>query len=113
MTWRKKTGSEKEMVGQQEFAIWLGRAMSTNEVTLRVVVQMLDMISLQQKTVQALVGHLAENGDSGQFEKIQNEFKQAGSAEILEQLEDVRKELEPVLKVVNKACQQLKRQIKP
>jgi hypothetical protein len=110
---RKKTGSEKEMVDQQEFAIWLGRAMSTNEVTLRVVVQMLDMISLQQKTVQALVDHLAENGNSSQFKEIQNEFEQAGSAEILEQLEDVRKELEPVLKVVDKACQQLKRKIQP
>ncbi len=99
------------MVGQQEFAVWLGRAMSTNEVTLRVVVQMLDMISLQQKTVQALVDHLAENGDSSQFEEIRNEFGQVGSAEILEQLEDVRKELEPVLDVVKKSCQQLKRKI--
>jgi len=105
---RKKISTAKEMVGRQEFAVWLGRAMSTSEVTLRVVVQLLDVISLQQQTIQAVFEGVRASHDDRSAKEVQKEFEQDSSAKILEQLADVRKELRPVLRAVDKACRQLK-----
>ncbi len=45
----RRQGSKKEIpkdvMSRQETVLWLGRAMSTNEVTLRVVLELLDVVA--------------------------------------------------------------------
>ena len=41
----------QDVMSRQETAIWLGRAMSTSEVTLRVVLELLDVVAFQQAVI--------------------------------------------------------------
>src|SRR5215470_9634041 len=44
----------QDVMSRQETAIWLGRAMSTSEVTLRVVLELLDVVAFQQAVIKQL-----------------------------------------------------------
>ena len=57
-----------DVMSRQETAIWLGRAMSTSEVTLRVVLELLDVVAFQQAVIEQFYeqGYTLPAQDNGQ-----------------------------------------------
>jgi hypothetical protein len=94
----------KDSMSRQEAVIWLGRAMSTNEVTLRVVLELLDVVAFQQ----ALLKNMTEQGHAGDLNGSESPLEiEPGTAEkILEKLAQLREQVTPTLKVVEDACRQ-------
>jgi hypothetical protein len=85
--------------------------MSTSEVALRIVTQLLDFMDLQQRTLQAMQEVIAQNEGISIPEELEQVLKDGTSPEVLKQLEEVRQELKPVLKAIDDACTQLERMI--
>jgi len=108
---KRRPKSTKEVISRQETATWLGRAMSTSEVALRIVTQLLDFMDLQQRTLQAMQEVIAQNEGISIPEELEQVLKDGTSPEVLKQLEEVRQELKPVLKAIDDACTQLERMI--
>jgi hypothetical protein len=103
-----KNKPASNVMGRQEAAVWLGRAMSTNEVNLRVTMQLLDVIDFQQRLIQALYEKIAPIPGNGQPPaSVFLEVDQGATKGILDKLTEWRSELDPVLKVVDDACRKL------
>lgn len=102
-----------DVMSRQETAIWLGRAMSTGEVTLRVVLELLDVVAFQQ----AIIKQLYEQGQAvhldGQATEPSLNIEPGTSQKIVEKLTQLREELDPVLKTVEEACQRFENMIQP
>jgi len=102
-----------DVMSRQETAIWLGRAMSTGEVTLRVVLELLDVVAFQQ----AIIKQLYEQGQAAHFDGQTAEpslnIEPGTSQKIVEKLTQLREELGPVLKAVEEACQRFENMIQP
>lgn len=95
-------------MSRQEAAVWLGRAMSTNEVNLQVTLQLMEIIDFQQRVLQTLTEKVAPPLGNGQrLSGVLLEVEQGATKGILDKLIELRGELEPVLKVVDDACHQL------
>jgi len=108
---KRQPKSGQEGFSRQETAVWLGRAMSTSEVALRVVTQMLDLIELQQRTLQAMQEVITQSEGISIPEGLEQVLKEGTSPETLKQLEEIRQELKPVLKAIDDACIKLERMI--
>lgn len=99
----------KDGISRQEAVIWLGRAMSTNEITLRVMLELLDVVSFQQALLKSMAdrttpGDVPAGVENGAEPKMEIE---PGMAEkILEKLTQLREQVTPTLKVVEDACRQ-------
>jgi len=94
----------KDSISRQEAVIWLGRAMSTNEVTLRVVLELLDVVAFQQALLKNLTDQARADDVNGAEPPLEIE---PGTAEkILEKLTQLREQVTPTLKVVEDACRQ-------
>jgi len=102
-----------DIMSRQETTLWLGRAMSTSEVTLRVVLELLDVVAFQQ----AIIKEFYEQGQAmhldGQASEQSLDIEPGTSQKIVEKLTQLREELEPVLKTVEDACQRLENMIQP
>ena len=103
----------QDAMSRQETAIWLGRAMSTNEVTLRVVLELLDVVAFQQAVIKQFYeqGHAVSVHDNGQASEPSLNIEPGISQKIVEKLTQLREELDPVLKTVEDACQRLETMI--
>jgi|SRR5215470_2683962 len=102
-----------DLMSRQETALWLGRAMSTSEVTLRVVLELLDVVAFQQAIIkefyeQGLAMHLDVQADEPSLN-----IEPGTSQKIVEKLTQLREELDPVLKTVEDACQRFENMIQP
>ncbi len=96
------------LMSRKETAVWLGRAMSTNEVNLRVTLQLLDVIEFQQRVIQALYEKVAPTPGNGQPPTgALLEVDQGATKGLLDKLTEWRTELDPVLKIVDDACRKL------
>lgn len=99
----------KDGISRQEAVIWLGRAMSTNEITLRVMLELLDVVAFQQALLKSMADRTAPGDapsglENGAEPKLEIE---PGTAEkILERLTQLREQVTPTLKVVEDACRQ-------
>ncbi len=105
----------QDVMSRQETAIWLGRALSTNEVTLRVVLELLDVVAFQQAIIKQLYeqGHTVAAHDNGQASEPSLNIEPGTSQKIVEKLTQLREELDPVLKTVEDTCQRLEKMIQP
>ncbi len=67
----RRQGSKKEIpkdiMSRQETVLWLGRALSTNEVTMRVVLELLDVVAFQQAVIKEFYEQSSRAGDNGQI----------------------------------------------
>jgi hypothetical protein len=108
---KRQRKSTQEAISRQEAAVWLGRAMSTSEVALRVVTQLLDVIDLQQRTLQAMHELVTQEAGISLPEELDKVLKEGTSPEVLKQLQEVRHELKPVLKAIDEACKKLEKMI--
>lgn len=97
-----------DVMSRQETAVWLGRALSTNEITLRVVMDLLDVVAVQQ----AAIKQLSEQGGdrslpgNGQVDQTTPPEESDILQKVVEKLTQWREDLTPVLKAVEEACQQ-------
>lgn len=102
-----------DVMSRQETALWLGRAMSTSEVTLRIILELLDVVAFQQ----AIIKQFYEQGQAvhldGQAAEPSLNIEPGTSQKIVEKLTQLREELDPVLKTVEEACQRFENMIKP
>lgn len=105
----------QDVMSRQETTIWLGRAMSTSEVTLRVVLELLDVVAFQQAVIKQFYepGSTAPAHDNGQAKASSLEIEPGTSQKIVEKLTQLREELQPVLKTVEDACQRFEKMIQP
>ncbi|HET8846244.1 MAG TPA: hypothetical protein VFN35_32580 [Ktedonobacteraceae bacterium] len=114
-----------EGMSRRETAVWLGRALSTNEVTLRVVLDLLDVVAFQQAAIKQLTeqNRLRSAGEDGKVEKVergergekvmegQPDLETEIAQKVVEKLTRWREELTPVLHAVEDACQQCEKMI--
>ena len=108
---KRKVDPNKKMMDQKEIAIWLGRAMSTSEITLRVVNQLLDVMMLQQHMIRVVANRLTYPEAESQLEEIQEELEGGSPSKIIEQLTSIQNDVKPVLRAVDDSCQKLKEMI--
>ncbi len=101
-----------DVMSRQDTAIWLGRAMSTNEVSLRVVLELLDVVAVQQAAIMEFHKQSIAAHNNSQASTPMLSSQQADSERILEKLTQLRELVMPVLKVVEDACQQFEKIIK-
>src|SRR5258708_24395666 len=110
-----KKEAPQDVMSRQETAIWLGRAMSTSEVTLRVVLELLDVVAFQQAVIEQFYEqrHTLPAHDNSQPSEPSLDFEPGTSQKIVEKLTHLREELDPVLKTVEDACQRFEKMIHP
>jgi len=104
-----------DVMRRQETVIWLGRAMSTSEVTLRVVLELLDVVAFQQAIIKQFFeqDHAVPIHNDGQADEPSLTIEPGTSQKIVEKLTQLREELEPVLKTLEDACQRFENMIQP
>ena len=103
-----KNNPASNVMSRQETALWLGRAMSTTEVNLRVTLQLMDVIDFQQRVIQALTEKVTPaQGDGQGLSGVLLEVDHGATKGILDKLVERRSELEPILKAVDEACHKL------
>lgn len=98
------TSTGNEFMGTQQAAVWLGRSLSTHDVMIRVVEQLMDVVAVQQHMIIGLQQQI------GPLE-IEGEDMGAQSLKILEGLDELRGKLAPVLKMVDDSCAVLEKMI--
>jgi hypothetical protein len=104
---KKKTGKTGEPMTRQEAAVWLGRALSSNEVAIRLLLQLTDVISLQQQAIQALYEQSVSFGESDATREAFQQLECGLSDDLQAKLNELRKQLQPILKMVDEACRNL------
>jgi hypothetical protein len=100
-----------DVMSRQETALWLGRAMSTSEVTLRVVLELLDVVTFQQAIIKQFYEQDQAVYLNGQANEPALHIELGTSQKIVEKLTQLREELDPVLKTVEDACQRFENMI--
>lgn len=108
-----KKEEPRDVMNRQETAIWLGRSLSTNEVTLRVVLELLDVVAFQQAIIKQIYeqGHTEAAHGDGQASGPSLNIEPGTSQKIIEKLTQLREQLDPVLKTVEDACLRLEKMI--
>ena len=107
MVFKRKSNGSGEYIDRHEAAVWLGRAMSTHEVSIRVIMQLLDAVTIQQNVIQAL--YEASQGVATEASADAFEQMEVGlSRDLLLRIEEVRHELKPILEMVDQSCGTLK-----
>jgi hypothetical protein len=104
---RRKNTPRQDAMPRQESALWLGRALSTNEVLLRALLQTMDVISVQQQVIQALHERARADAPNGQPPEALEQMEQGLSAELQAKLADLREQLAPILDMVDESCRAL------
>ena len=51
---KKSNGKPSPIMTRKEVAVWVGRALSSSEVAMRMLLQAVDVITLQQQVIEAL-----------------------------------------------------------
>ncbi len=99
-------------MGRRETSIWLGRALSSDQVVLQSVLQLVHIIEAQQQVILALVrqqsGQLLEPDQTEALQQMDGQ----GGEDVLKRLSMLEAELEPVLKAVEQACATLEKEIR-
>jgi hypothetical protein len=108
---QKNAAPKVTAMSRQESAIWLGRALSSNQVVLQAMLQLLHVVGVQQQVLQALVRQqYGQSLEDGQSDALQGAKGEAGK-DILRRLEELEVSLQPVLQAVEQACISLQKEI--
>lgn len=105
------SGSGEGAMGRKEAAVWLGRALSTDELTLKLVLQLLDVVAFQQGVIQELVEKAGTQSANGNPSEAMKEMDAGATRRILRELNDLRGQIKPVLEAVEQSCTQLEKMI--
>jgi hypothetical protein len=104
---RRKNIPQQDAMPRQESALWLGRALSTNEVLLRALLQTMDIVQVQQQVIQALHERARADAQHGDPSEALEQMEQGLSAELQAKLADLREQLAPILDMVDESCRTL------
>jgi hypothetical protein len=96
---------------RRETAVWLGRALSSDQVVLQAVLQLVHVVGVQQQVIQALLRKQAGLPlDPNQVETLALTQDKSGR-DMLQRLEEIETSLQPVLKAVEEACAVLEKEL--
>ena len=104
---RRKNTPDEQVMPRQESALWIGRSLSTNEVLLRTLLQMMDIAQVQQQVIQALHERLPASASNDQPSEAVERMEEGLSRELEAKLAGLREQLEPILSMVDESCQAL------
>jgi hypothetical protein len=104
---RRGRGKKSETMGRKETAVWLGRALSTNEVTMRLLLQMADVIAVQGQVIQALYERTHSKPLRASSEEVLEKMDADLSAVLQEKLAGIHDQLAPILEQVDESCKAL------
>jgi hypothetical protein len=105
------SGSGDGPMGRKEAAVWLGRALSTDELTLKLLLQLLDVVAFQQGVIQDLAQKAGSQSTNGKPSEAMKAMDAGAGKRILQELNDLRGQIKPVLDAVEKSCTQLEKMI--
>jgi hypothetical protein len=97
-------------MNRREISLWLGRSLSTSEVTLRVVQQLVGIIEYQQQVIQALSAGLPTESSETLLRGVGPDGD-GSPMDIMKKLADIEAQLTPVLQAVDQACTQLEKEL--
>lgn len=99
-------------MARRETALWLGRSLSSSQVVLQVMLQMIHVIGVQQQAIQALTRR-QQGLDLGQEQQEALDLTLAAEEnDLLRRLNELEADLLPVLKAVEQACVTLEKEIR-
>jgi hypothetical protein len=104
---KRHKGKEPEGMDRQEVAVWLGRSMSTHEVMLRVVTQLVDIVTLQQQVIQGLYDKSLGYSDGGPPVEALKRLDNGLSEDLMSRLAEISDQISPILGMVDDSCQEL------
>ncbi len=92
---------------RKEVAVWVGRALSSNEVAMRMLLELADVITLQQQVIQALHEKISTNTQSPEASEALHEMEQGLSKKLLGTLSEIHDQIQPILKSIDESCKTL------
>jgi hypothetical protein len=96
---------------RHEAVVWLGRSMSTHEVSMRVILQLLDAITIQQNVIQALYERSAGIEGAQATTEALGQMDLGLTRDLLKRLGEVRDEIKPILSMVDESCRTLEKML--
>jgi hypothetical protein len=81
--------------------------MSSNEVTIRLLLQLTDVITVQQQVIQALYEQSISPDVSDSAREALQEMDQGLSDKLQGKMSEINEQLQPILKIVDESCQNL------
>jgi hypothetical protein len=107
LMFKKSRGKDSETMARQEVAVWMGRALSSSEVTMRFLLQLADVITLQQQVIQALYEGQSSQTQSAESSEALQEMEQGMSKNLQDRLNEIRDQIQPIIKSLDESCQTL------
>lgn len=104
---KRSEGKHGQIMTRKEVAVWIGRALSSSEVAMRMILQLSDVIILQQQVIQALYEQRAAQPQGDEATKALEEMEQGLSKKLQGTLGEIRGQLQPILKSLDESCQTL------
>ena len=105
------TPKKSDVMSRNETALWLGRSLSTNDLTLRTIIELLSIISFQQRMIQALYEKVEGKEPLPDHPDPYPEMEKGATDIAIKKLAATLDELTPVLKVVDEALEKLQKEI--
>jgi hypothetical protein len=107
MVFKRKSNGSGDYMERQDAVVWLGRSMSTHEVSIRVILQLLDAITIQQSVIQALYERSEGIVGGGESAEAFEQMDVGLTEDLRMRLEEVRNEIDPILQMVDQSCKTL------
>jgi hypothetical protein len=107
MVFKRKSNGSKDYMDRHEAAIWLGRSMSTHEVSIRLILQLMDAVAIQQQVIQALYERVQGVAESETSAAALEQMDLGLTSDLSKRLNEVRREFGPILEMVDQSCKKL------
>jgi hypothetical protein len=107
-----KKDTKDLFMNRKETSLWLGRAMSTGEVSIQTLLKLAGILAFQQKVLQALVDQQPPTRPGVGESDALAEMRKGATEEILKSLSEIDEQLKPIAKAVDQACAQLEKDIR-
>jgi len=104
---KKSDGKASPIMTRKEVAVWVGRALSSNEVAMRMILQLVDVITLQQQVIQALHEKMTTETQSSEASDALHEMEQGLSKKLQGSLGEIHDQIQPILKTIDESCRNL------
>ena len=104
---KKSEGKFGQFMSRKEVAVWIGRALSSSEVAMRMILQLSDVMILQQQVIQALYEQRAAEPQSAEATEALQEMEQGLSKKLQGTLGEIRSQIQPILKSLDESCHTL------
>jgi FtsZ-binding cell division protein ZapB len=104
---KKSNGKPSPIMTRKEVAVWVGRALSSSEVAMRMLLQAVDVITLQQQVIEALHEKITMDTQSPEANEAFREMEQGLSKRLQGTLGEIHDQIQPIIKSIDEACKTL------